>query len=71
MKQDILISAVIPTRNRPNLVLRAVNSALGQTYPRVEVVVVVDGPDHATVQALQDRSTGKRRRERSSEYRGA
>jgi glycosyltransferase involved in cell wall biosynthesis len=53
MKQDILISAVIPTRNRPNLVLRAVQSALEQTYPRVEVVVVVDGPDHATVQALQ------------------
>jgi glycosyltransferase involved in cell wall biosynthesis len=54
MKQDILVSAVIPTRNRPRLVLRAVKSALEQTYPRVEVVVVVDGPDHETVQILED-----------------
>ena len=54
MKQDTLVSAIIPTRNRPRLVLRAVKSALEQTYPSVEVVVVVDGPDHETVQILED-----------------
>ena len=48
-----LITAVIPTRRRAGLVLRAVRSALGQTYPNVEVVVVVDGPDAETVETLQ------------------
>lgn len=48
-----LVSAVIPTRNRPPLLLRAVRSALGQTYENLEVVVVIDGPDPATEAALQ------------------
>jgi glycosyltransferase involved in cell wall biosynthesis len=45
---DPLVTAVIPTRNRPELVTRAVRSALEQTYQRMEVVVVIDGPDAAT-----------------------
>jgi glycosyltransferase involved in cell wall biosynthesis len=48
-----LISAVIPTRNRPDLVYRAVRSALSQTYLDLEVVVIVDGPDPATVAILE------------------
>jgi glycosyltransferase involved in cell wall biosynthesis len=48
-----LVSAVIPTRNRPEVVRRAVHSALNQTYPNVEVIVVVDGPDPATVERLE------------------
>jgi glycosyltransferase involved in cell wall biosynthesis len=47
-----LVSAVIPTRNRPNLVCSAVRSALNQSYTDLEVVVVVDGPDSATTQVL-------------------
>lgn len=47
-----LVTVVIPTRNKPRLVVRAVNSALQQTLDAIEVVVVVDGPDEATVQAL-------------------
>jgi glycosyltransferase involved in cell wall biosynthesis len=47
-----LVTAVIPTRNRPELVTRAIHSALAQTYSRVEVVVVVDGNDPATMAAL-------------------
>lgn len=50
---DQLVSAVIPTLNRPQLVCRAVRSALSQTYKNLEVVVVVDGPDLATVSALE------------------
>jgi glycosyltransferase involved in cell wall biosynthesis len=46
-----LVTAVIPTYRRPELVLRAVNCALGQTYRNMEVVVVVDGPD-AEVEAV-------------------
>ncbi len=47
-----LVSAVIPTRNRPDLVVRAVQSALAQTYPAIEVIVVIDGPDALTNSAL-------------------
>lgn len=48
-----LVSAVIPTRFRPDLVCRAVRSVLTQTYPNVEVIVVVDGPDESTLHALE------------------
>ncbi len=47
-----VVTAVIPTHNRPELVLRAVGSALAQTYPHMEVVVIIDGPDAATETAL-------------------
>lgn len=50
--QGPLVSAVIPTRNRPELVTRAVRSALGQNYPHMEVLVVIDGPDSATEAVL-------------------
>jgi glycosyltransferase involved in cell wall biosynthesis len=46
------VSVVIPTRNRPELVVRAVRSALAQTLAELEVVVIIDGPDAATVAAL-------------------
>lgn len=46
------VSVVIPTLNRPELVTRAVASALAQTLNDLEVVVVVDGPDEATEAAL-------------------
>jgi glycosyltransferase involved in cell wall biosynthesis len=48
-----LVSVVIPTRHRPKLVLRAIHSVLVQTYREIEVIVVVDGPDAATVTAVQ------------------
>jgi glycosyltransferase involved in cell wall biosynthesis len=48
----VMVSAVIPSRNRPELVGRAVRSALNQTLRPIEVVVVVDGPDQKTVRAL-------------------
>jgi hypothetical protein len=47
-----LVTAVIPTRNRPALVRRAVLDALSQTYQHMEVLVVIDGPDPATEEAL-------------------
>jgi glycosyltransferase involved in cell wall biosynthesis len=43
---------VIPTRDRPHLILRAIRSALAQTFSPIEVVVVVDGPDIATARSL-------------------
>lgn len=44
---------VVPTKGRPKLLLRAINSALRQTYAEIEVVVVVDGVDSPTAAALQ------------------
>lgn len=43
-----LVSAVIPTRDRPGLLALAVRSALRQSWPNLEIIVVVDGPDPAT-----------------------
>jgi glycosyltransferase involved in cell wall biosynthesis len=48
-----LISVVIPTINRPQLVTGAVDSALRQTLREIEVIVVVDGPDDATRRVLR------------------
>jgi glycosyltransferase involved in cell wall biosynthesis len=48
-----LISAIIPTRNRPDLLLRAARSALAQTYENLEVVIVIDGRDVTTSKAIE------------------
>ena len=40
-----LVSVVIPTRNRPELLLRALRSALRQTLREIEVIVVIDGEE--------------------------
>lgn len=47
------VSAIIPTRNRPGLVSRAILSALAQSHLLLEIIVVVDGPDPETLAALQ------------------
>lgn len=49
-----LVSVIIPTYlNHDLLVTRAIPSALGQTYPRIEVVVVGDGAPEATRHAIE------------------
>jgi hypothetical protein len=48
------VSVVIPTFARPELVSRAVRSALAQTVTDIEVIVVVDGPDEETGKALAE-----------------
>jgi glycosyltransferase involved in cell wall biosynthesis len=50
----VIVSAVIPTRGRPELLQRAVRSALAQTLRAIEVVVVIDGEDPVTRLALQE-----------------
>lgn len=51
MSTEPLVSAIIPTYKRPHLVTQAVHSILTQT-PALEVIVVVDGPDAATLDSL-------------------
>jgi len=46
------VTVVIPTRNRPDLVCRAVRSVFSQTVTDLECIVVIDGPDSATMEAL-------------------
>ena len=48
------VSVIIPTRNRPHLVSRAVRSALAQTYKEIEVIVVLDGPNDLAFDALKE-----------------
>jgi glycosyltransferase involved in cell wall biosynthesis len=43
-----LVSVIIPTHNRARLIGQAIESALGQTYPNVEVVIADDGSSDDT-----------------------
>ncbi len=47
------ISVIIPTYNRAELVLRAVDSVLAQTFEDFELIVVDDGSTDDTVSALK------------------
>ena len=47
------VSVVIPTHGRPHACHSAVLSALGQTHPPLEVIVVVDGPDPSAYDDLE------------------
>src|SRR5258708_9679349 len=49
----MLVSVVIPTLDRPKLLLRAIDSVLRQTHQEIEVIVVVDRPDPDTVTAVR------------------
>lgn len=47
-----LVSVIIPTYNRAEVVVRAVNSALAQTFQDVEVIVIDDGSSDQTLEVL-------------------
>jgi glycosyltransferase involved in cell wall biosynthesis len=49
-----MFSVVIPTRNRPALLQRALASVLAQTFPAAEVFVVVDGAGEPDLQRYRD-----------------
>ena len=49
-----LVSTIIPVYNRPQMVVRAVESVLAQTYRPIEVIVVDDGSTDQTGDVLDD-----------------
>lgn len=44
----VSVSAIIPTRNRPVLLERAIRSVLSQSFQEFEVIVIIDGPGDST-----------------------
>ncbi len=48
-----LVSVVIPTFHRPDLLLRAIQSVQAQTFRALEIVIVIDGVDVETSKALE------------------
>lgn len=47
-----LVSVVIPTRGRRELLARALRSVFAQSYPRLEVLVIDDGSDDGTAEMV-------------------
>ncbi len=58
-----LVSIIIPTYRRPVAVRAAVESALLQTWPSIEIVVVSDGPDPVTRAVIAELGSRVRYRE--------
>ena len=48
-----LFSVIIPTYNRAGLIMQTINSALNQTYGKLEVIVVDDGSTDATQEIIE------------------
>jgi glycosyltransferase involved in cell wall biosynthesis len=57
-----LISVIIPTHNRPELVFRSVRSVLRQSYVNLEVIVVDVGLKHRAISSLKPLMTDVRLR---------
>ena len=58
MTSPALVSVIVPTFNRADLLRRAVDSALQQTHPNMQVVVIDDGSTDDTP-AVVDRAYGE------------
>ena len=52
MKNNPLVSVVIPSFNHKDFVLKSIHSVLDQTYKNVELIVVDDGSSDGSVELL-------------------
>lgn len=64
------VSVIIPTYNRRNLLGRAINSVLNQTYQDFELIIVDDGSTDNTVKLVKSLNSKKIRFIRHNEKRG-
>ncbi len=55
-----LVSVVIPTHDRRDFLLEAIESVQGQTYKPHEIIVVDDGSNDGTGQTIRERAPGVR-----------
>ena len=55
MAYEGLVSVIIPTYNRAYCLARAVDSALAQTYPHIEVILIDDGSSDGTADMVAKR----------------
>jgi len=51
-KTNPLVSCIIPTKNRPDLVTRAIQSVFGQSYKNIEIIVIDDSTNDETQKTL-------------------
>jgi glycosyltransferase involved in cell wall biosynthesis len=59
LQETPLVSVIIPTYNRHELVFETIESVISQTYRNTEVIVVSDGYDDVLKTALQDKKFKK------------
>ena len=55
MSKNALVSVIIPTYNRKTYVQEAIYSALEQTYPQIEIIVIDDGSNDGTGPLLKSK----------------
>jgi glycosyltransferase involved in cell wall biosynthesis len=53
----MLVSVVIPTRNRPEMLGAAIDSVLAQTFTDYEIVIVINGPDNPSTPKISEVAT--------------
>ena len=51
--EEPLVSVIIPTYNRANVIHRSISSAIKQSYQKIEIIVVDDASDDDTAQIVQ------------------
>jgi glycosyltransferase involved in cell wall biosynthesis len=56
-KNNPLISCIIPTKNRPELVQQAIGSVLAQSYRNIEIIVIDDSTNDETKRILSSFET--------------
>jgi len=57
MEHGGLVSVVVPTKDRPEMLRRAVSSVLEQTYAPIELIVIDDGSAEPAQEAIADLPT--------------
>jgi glycosyltransferase involved in cell wall biosynthesis len=54
MKNNPLVSIIIPTYNRHKYLPNAIRSAINQTYKNIEIIVIDDCPKNPAIKIVED-----------------